>query len=325
MKLIIQIPCFNEEFTLPQTLADIPRQIPGIDRVEILIIDDGSTDNTAAVAQQLGVDYIIRHIGHKGLATGFQNGLNACLKLGADIIVNTDADNQYPGGDIPRLIEPILRGQADIVIADRQVQTITHFSRTKKMLQWLGSWVVRLASDTRVPDAPCGFRAFSREAALRLNVLTDYTYTLDTIIQARKKRLAIAYVPITTGPKTRESRLAQSTWGYIRRTGAAILRLYVLYEPLRTFFYLSLPFILVGSGLILRFLYFYLTYQSGVGRNVQSVVIGGVLLILGFLIFLFGILAEMVAINRRLLEENLYYMKLVTLSESFRNPDRLGG
>jgi len=314
MKLIIQIPCFNEADTLPLTLADIPSQIEGLDQIELLIIDDGSTDQTIDVARRHGVHHIVRHIGNKGLAKTFQTGLDACLKLGADIIVNTDGDNQYPGQSIPALIQPILDGQADMVIGDRQVHAIDHFSLGKKLLQAFGSLTVRIVSSTEVPDAPSGFRAFSRETALRLNVLTQYTYTLETIVQAGKKNLAIAYVPIQTGEKTRDSRLIGSTWGYVRRSGATILRLYALYEPLRTFFYVSLPFMLLGSGAIIRFLYLYATDQSGIARYVQSVVLGGTLLTLGILIFLFGVLADLVSLNRRLLEENLYLVKQIALS-----------
>ncbi len=312
MKLIIQIPCFNEETILPFTLADIPRQIDGVDCVEILIIDDGSTDKTTEVARQHGVHHIVRHLENKGLAQAFQTGLDACLKLGADIIVNTDADNQYPGGQIPDLIAPILQQSADMVIGDRQIHSIEHFSPLKKSLQAMGSLAVRMVSSTEVPDAPSGFRALSRHAALQLNVLTSYTYTLETIVQAGKKNLTIAYVPIKTGGKTRESRLMGNTWSYVRRSAATILRLYALYEPLRTFFYVSLFFLLPGSLLILRFLFYYLTLQAGVARYVQSVVIGSMLLTLGLLIFLFGVLADLVALNRRLLEENLYRMKLLT-------------
>jgi glycosyltransferase involved in cell wall biosynthesis len=319
MKLLIQIPCYNEANTLPQTLADIPRHIAGVDTVEIIIIDDGSTDNTLDIARAHGVHHIVRHIGNKGLAKAFQTGLDVCLKLGADIIVNTDGDNQYPGQQIPELIQPILLGQADMVIGDRQIHSIDHFSPTKKLLQAAGSLAVRLVSSTDVPDAPSGFRAFSREGALRLNVLTQYTYTLETIVQAGKKNLTIAYVPIKTGDKTRESRLIGSTWGYVRRSGATILRLYVLYEPLRTFFYVSLPFIIIGLMTIIRFLYLSANDQSGIGRHVQSLVIGGTLLTVGFLIFLFGILADLVALNRRLLEENLYQMKLLTSKSSPTN------
>ena len=272
MKLIVQIPCYNEEETLPLTLAQIPREIPGVESVEILIIDDGSTDRTVEVARRQGVDFIVGHAANKGLARAFRTGLDACLKLGADIIVNTDADNQYPGTEIARLIEPVVQGKADIVIGDRQVGSIEHFSLQKKVLQWLGSLVVRMVSDTNVSDAPSGFRAFSREAALRLTVFTQYTYTLETIVQAGKKNLIIADVPITTGPKTRESRLMPSKWTYVRNSVGTILKLYALYEPLRTFFYISIPFLLGGGGLIARFLYLYFTSQTGVGalRSVGS-------------------------------------------------------
>ena len=312
MKLIVQIPCYNEEETLPLTLAQIPREITGVDSVEILVVDDGSTDRTVEVARQLGVDHIVGHVANKGLAMAFRTGLDASLKLGADIIVNSDADNQYPGAEIARLIEPVVQGKADIVIGDRQVGSIEHFSLQKKILQWFGSLVVRMVSDTNVSDAPSGFRAFSREAALRLTVFTQYTYTLETIVQAGKKNLIIAEIPITTGPKTRESRLMPDKWTYVRHSVGTILKLYVLYEPLRTFFCISIPFLLGGGGLIARFLYLYFTSQTGVGRYVQSVVIGSTLLILGFLILLFGILADLVAVNRQLLEENLYHAKTLT-------------
>jgi glycosyltransferase involved in cell wall biosynthesis len=290
-----------------------------VDSVEIVIIDDGSTDNTLDIARAHGVHHIVRHVGNKGLAKAFQTGLDICLKLGADIIVNTDGDNQYPGQQIPELIQPILLGQADMVIGDRQIHSIDHFSPTKKLLQAAGSLAVRMVSSTDVPDAPSGFRAFSREGALRLNVLTQYTYTLETIVQAGKKNLTIAYVPIKTGDKTRESRLIASTWNYVRRSGTTILRLYVLYEPLRTFFYASLPFIIIGLSAIVRFLYLAAIDQSGIGRHVQSLVIGGTLLTVGFLIFIFGILADLVALNRRLLEENLYQLKLLNTQSSPAN------
>lgn len=323
MKLIVQIPCFNEAETLPLTVSHIPRHIPGVDRVEILVIDDGSTDQTVAVAREIGVDHIIQHAGNKGLAYTFQNGLNTCLKLGADIIVNTDGDNQYPGQEIPRLIEPILNGQADMVIGDRQTHAIAHFSATKKLLQWLGSSVVRLASGTAVPDAPSGFRALSREAALRLNVLTRYSYTLETIVQAGKKHLTIAFVPVQTGPKTRESRLIRSVNEYIRRSATTIIRSYIFYEPLKTFFYLSLPFILMGSGALLRFGYFYFfTDERGVGRFMQSITIGGTFLVLGFLIFMMGIIADLIAVNRHLLEEILYRLKAADIDTEAETPSK---
>jgi len=316
MHLIIQIPCYNEEETLPATLADIPTHIPGVDLIETLIIDDGSTDNTVETARRLGVNHVVRLPGHKGLATAFQTGLDVCLKLGADIIVNTDGDNQYPQADIPRLIAPILRNEADIVIGDRQVQTVPHFSPLKKRLQQWGSWVVRLASGVQVPDATSGFRAYSREAALRLSVLTRYTYTLETIIQAGKKGLRVVYIPIQVSRPTRDSRLIKSNWSYIKQSAATILRLYAFYEPLRTFFYLSLPFVLAGLFTLVRFFYFYFTGQTGVGRHVQSLVVGGTLLTLGFLLFVLGVVADLIAANRMLIEETLYRIKRMEISQN---------
>ncbi len=316
MFLIIQIPCYNEEHTLPATLADIPKVIPGIDRVETLVIDDGSQDGTVSVACQRGVDHVVRLPGHKGLATAFQHGLEAGLRLGADIIVNTDGDNQYPQADIARLVTPILAGQADIVIGDRQVHSVPHFSLTKRLLQQWGSWVVRQVSGLDVPDATSGFRAYSREAALRMSLLTRYTYTLETIIQAGKKGLRVTHVPIEPNQPTRDSRLVKSNWSYVKRSAATILRLYAFYEPLRSFFYISLPFILVGLGALLRFLFFYLTDQSGIGRHVQSITIGGTLLTLGFLIFIFGVIADLIAANRLLIEETMYRIKRMELSPS---------
>jgi len=309
MYLIIQIPCYNEADTLPYVIFNTPREIPGISHVELLIIDDGSTDNTVAVARQLGVHHIIRHPQNRGLAAAFQTGLEACLQLGADIIVNTDGDNQYPGHQIPRLIEPILQGHADIVIGDRQTQTIYHFSPFKKVLQQWGSWVVRMASGTSVPDATSGFRAYSREAALRLTVLTRYTYTLETIIQAGKKGLTITHVPIQVNDPLRASRLIKSNWSYVKHSAATILRLYALYEPFRTFIYLSLPFLLTGLILLGRFGIIYLSGGSGIGRYVQSVVVGGTSLVIGFLLIILGIISDLIAANRMLIEENLYRLK----------------
>lgn len=312
MHLIIQIPCYNEAETLPNTLAHLPKEIPGISLLEILIIDDGSTDKTATVAQELGVDHIVRHPHNRGLAAVFQTGLNTCLRLGADIIVNTDADNQYPGEEIPNLVAPIVQKQADMVIGDRQTHTIEHFSPLKRLLQKLGSWVVRVASDTNVPDATSGFRAFSREAALRLTIFTKYTYTLETIIQGGKKGLIITSIPLQVNKPTRESRLIKSTWSYIKRNTSTILRIYTFYEPLKTFFYLSLPFFISGSLLLGRFLYFYLLgYINTLGRYVQSVAIGGTLITLGLLIFVLGVVADLIAANRLLSEETLYYLKLL--------------
>src|SRR4051794_10543347 len=235
MKLIIQIPCLDEEETLPGTLADLPREVDGFDTVEWLVIDDGSTDRTVAVARELGVDHIVRLTNNKGLANGFQAGLDACLKLGADVIVNTDADNQYDGRDIPKLVAPIVAGNADMVVGDRQVMTIEHFSPAKKMLQRLGSWVVRQASQTDVPDTTSGFRAYNREAALALQVVSKFTYTRERITRGGKMRGAIAPVPAPTNPKLREPRLFPSMWTYIRRNGISIFRIYALYEPLKVF------------------------------------------------------------------------------------------
>jgi glycosyltransferase involved in cell wall biosynthesis len=314
MYLIVQIPCYNEEQGLPATLADIPSNIPGVDLIETLIVDDGSSDNTVEVARRLAVDHIVRLPGHRGLAVALQAGLDACLKLGADIVVNTDGDNQYPQADIPRLIAPILQNEADIVIGDRQVQTVPHFSPLKKRLQQWGSWVVRLASGVKAPDATSGFRAYSREAALRISVLTRYTYTLETIIQAGKKGLQVAFVPIQVNQPTRDSRLIKSNWSYIKQSAATILRLYVYYEPLRTFFYVSLPFVVVGLFALLRFLYFHFTGQAGIGRHVQSLVFGGTLLTIGFLLFILGVVADLIAANRMLVEETMYRVKRMEIS-----------
>jgi glycosyltransferase involved in cell wall biosynthesis len=314
LKLIIQIPCYNEEKDLPTTLAHLPRTIAGVAVVEWLVIDDGSADNTVSVAQQHGVDHIVRHTSNKGLAAAFQTGLDACLKLGADIIVNTDADNQYPGEYIPALIEPIVQGKADMVIADRQVDKIPHFSPIKKRLQHFGSSVVRYVSGTDVPDAPSGFRALSRETALRVNVMTGYTYTLETIIQAGKRNLTVTHIPIQVNPKTRESRLIRNIPDYVRRSATTILRLFVLYEPLRIFTWIAVPFLVVGVGLWLRFGVLWLMGESERGANIQSVVVGAAALIIALLIYMMGIIGDLIAINRRLQEETLYYVKRVSLS-----------
>jgi glycosyltransferase involved in cell wall biosynthesis len=316
VKLIIQIPCYNEAESLPQTLAGMPAHIPGISHIETLIIDDGSNDDTAAVAQQLGVDHIIRHSHNRGLAADFQTGLNECLRRGADIIVNTDGDNQYPGQEIPRLVAPILAGQADMVIGDRQTHTIAHFSPLKRFLQRWGSRVVRWASGTAVPDATSGFRAISRDAAMQLTIFTTYTYTLETIIQAGKKGLRIESVPIQVNPPLRQSRLIKSNWSFVKRNAATILRIYTYYEPLRTFTYISLVFLLPGLFLLARFMYFYLSDLSGVGRYVQSVVIGGTLTIVGVLIFILGVIADLIAANRLLSERILYSLKRLELNNS---------
>ena len=275
MKLIIQIPCLNEEETLPATLADLPREIDGIDTVEWLIIDDGSSDATIEVARANGVDHIVRLTNNKGLAAGFQAGLDACLKLGADVIVNTDADNQYFGGDIARLVEPIVAGRADMVVGDRQTDTIEHFSPLKKRLQKFGSWVVRQASETEIPDTTSGFRAYNREAALQMAVVSRFTYTLETIIQAGKLLVAVEDVPIRTNPKTRESRLFPSTWSYVRRNGISIFRIYAQYEPMRVF---ATAAIVLFIAALVPFTRFFIAWVQGDGAgHVQSLLFGTVL------------------------------------------------
>jgi glycosyltransferase involved in cell wall biosynthesis len=275
MKLIIQIPCLNEEETLPETLADLPRQVDGFDTVEWLVIDDGSTDRTVEVAREGGVDHIVRLTNNKGLAAGFQAGLDACLKLEADVIVNTDADNQYSGHDIPKLCVPILEGRADMVIGDRQVDSIEHFSPLKKRLQKLGSWVVRQASETNIPDTTSGFRAYNREAAIQMAVVSKFTYTLETIIQAGKLLVAVDHGPVRTNPKTRESRLFPSMSAYVRRNSLSIFRIYAQYEPMRVF--VTLALFLFGLALV-PWLRFFVAWVSGDGAgHVQSLIFGAVL------------------------------------------------
>ncbi len=313
MKLIIQIPCYNEAQTLPAVLAELPRAIPGIDCIETLIIDDGSGDDTAAVAHSLGVTHIIRHRRNLGLAQAFQTGIDACLRLGADIIVHTDADNQYPGRYIPDLVAPVLAERADMVIGDRQVRSIAHFSGLKKRLLGLGSWMVRNVSGVDAPDPVSGFRAYSREAALRFTILTRYSYTLETIIQAGKGGLGIESVPVTTNPPTRPSRLQRHMWHFIKAQAGTILRLYAFYEPLRTFSYIAVPFLLAGAALWIRFLINYLSGESGVGRFVQSLTLGTGLLLVGTLIVLFGIQADISGKHRQLTQEMLYRLKKMEL------------
>lgn len=315
MKLIIQIPCFNEAETLPETMAPLPPSIPGFDCIETLIVDDGSTDDTRAVARRLGATHVIGHHRNRGLAQAFQTGLDAALRLGADVIVNTDGDNQYPAQEIPRLVAPILNGEADIVIGNRQTKEIEHFSRLKRWLQQTGSWAVRNISGTDVPDAASGFRAYSREAALRLTVLSRFSYTLETIIQAGKMGLAIVNVPINTNAPRRPSRLQRSMWHFVKAQAGTIVRIYAFYEPLRTFSYLALPFLLAGTGLWLRFLANYLIFPASSDRFVQSVTIGTGLLVVGVLIFVFGILADIAGKHRQLTQETLYRLKKLELEQ----------
>jgi glycosyltransferase involved in cell wall biosynthesis len=320
VKLIIQIPCRDEAETLPAVIRDLPPVIPGIDQIETLVVDDGSEDETAAVAQALGVTHVVRHAANQGLAAAFQTGLNACLGLGADVIVNTDGDNQYPASAIVSLVQPIVAGRADIVIGDRQVRRIPHFSPSKKLLQALGSWVVRTVSGTDVPDTTSGFRAYSREAALRLNILSRFSYTLETIIQAGKIGLPIVSVPVVTNEPTRPSRLQRSTWHFVKAQASTILRLYAFYEPLRTFSYIAAPFLLAGLVLIGRFLFFYLTGGSGIGRYSQSVSIGTGLFLAGVFIALFGIQADIASKHRQLTQELLYRLKKMELDRARAAP-----
>jgi len=313
VKLIIQIPCLNEEKTLPITLADLPKSIPGVDVIETLVIDDGSTDRTVEVAREHGVNHIVRLTNRKGLAEAFMTGIDACLKLGADIIVNTDGDNQYKGKYIAELIKPILEGKADMVIGDRQVDNVPHFSPLKKKLQKLGSWVVRQVSGTDVPDATSGFRAYSREAALRLNVISKFTYTLETIIQAGKNNIAVTHVPVETNEKLRESRLFGSIPAYLKRSIGTIFRIYTMYEPLRVFSIVGGLVFFMGFLISVRFLYFYFFVDGGAG-HIQSLILSAVLMLLGFQIGVLGVLADLIAGHRRLTEDTLYRVKKLELS-----------
>jgi glycosyltransferase involved in cell wall biosynthesis len=309
MKLIIQIPCCNEEKALPVTLRDLPSQIPGIDTIEILVIDDGSTDRTADVAREHGVHHIVRLTSNQGLAKAFSAGISACLKHGADIIVNTDGDNQYKGEDIARLVQPILEGKADIVVGARDIDHIVDFSAVKKFLQRVGSSIMRKISQTSIPDMTSGFRAYSKEGALRMNVVSDFTYTLETIIQAGIEGIAITHVPVQTNQKLRESRLFSSNFNYVRRSIGTILRIYLMYEPLKVFGGIGGIFISLGSLGILRFIYFYFSLPNVQTGHIQSVVISTVLFAIGWGIVLFGLLADITAKNRKLLEEVLLRVK----------------
>jgi glycosyltransferase involved in cell wall biosynthesis len=310
-KLIIQIPCFNEEAQLPATLADLPRQVQGFDVVEWLIIDDGSTDRTIEVARDHGVDHIVRLTNNKGLATGFQAGLDACLKLGADVIVNTDADNQYSADSIPDLVRPIVEGRADLVVGDREVETIAHFSPLKVALQRLGSWVVRQASETTVPDTTSGFRAYNREAALQVAVVSKFTYTLETIIQAGKFLVATDHVPIKTNPQTRESRLFPSMWSYVRRNSVSILRIYSQYEPLRVFMTAALLLGLIAFGVWTRFMVSYI--QGNGAGHVQSLILGAVLFNAAVVLGALGILGDLLYAQRVMAQRTFERVRRIEL------------
>jgi glycosyltransferase involved in cell wall biosynthesis len=301
MKLIIQIPCLNEAQTLRIALADLPQQIPGIDTIEVLVIDDGSTDDTAQVARQHGVQHVVGFRQNQGLARAFMLGLEACLERGADIIVNTDADNQYNGADIEKLVRPILDGRADLVIGARPIESIEHFSPIKKMLQRLGSAIVRKVSGTDVADAPSGFRAISREVALMLNVFNGYTYTLETIIQAGQRDMTVVSVPIRVNGDLRPSRLVRSIPNYIKRSMVTMFRIFIVYQPLKFFLTVSVFPLLAGVVIGGRFIW-YMVQGSG-GGHVQSLILTAVLLIVGFLTFLLAILGDLLSVNRRLLEE----------------------
>ncbi len=313
MKLIIQIPCLNEEEALPQTLGDLPREgdIEGIDLVEWLIIDDGSTDSTIDVARECGVDHIVKLTNNKGLASAFQAGLDAALKLKADVIVNTDADNQYRADDIPKLIAPVLSGDADMVVGDREVMTIEHFSPLKKVLQRLGSWVVRRASGTTVPDTTSGFRAYNREAALQMNIVSNFTYTLESIIQAGKMLVAVDHTPIRTNPTTRESRLFKSMGSYVRNNALSIFRIYSRYEPLRVFAGLAIVPFFISMILFIRFLVFY-AQGSGDGHQ-QSLLLGAILFISAMLLVALGILGDLLAANRTMIQRTLERVRRIEL------------
>ena len=316
MKLIIQIPCYNEASTLPTTVGALPRRIPGIEVIEILVIDDGSEDETVQVAKELEVDHILELPRHMGLAAGFVRGLEAGLAQGADIIVNTDADNQYNADDIPKLVAPILSGEADLVVGDRGVADLEQFSPLKRWLQRLGSRVIAMASGVETPDATSGFRAISREAALRTLVLSEYSYTLETLIQAGARRMAVVYVPVRTNPQTRPSRLMRGIPDYVANSSATILRAYTMYRPLRLFTAVSILMILFGLFWGVRFLYFFAIGQGS--GHVQSLILAAILLIVGFQVLLIGLVADLIGFNRRIVEEILYHLRWMELQERER-------
>jgi glycosyltransferase involved in cell wall biosynthesis len=319
VRLVVQVPCYNEQETIGTVISEIPRVIEGVDEILVVVIDDGSRDRTGAVAAA-GADYVVRHARNRGLAAAFRTGLDVALRLGADIVVNTDGDNQYDGGDIPRLIAPILNGQAEIVVGDRDASAAPHFSRLKRRLQGLGSMVVRSLSGTDVPDAPSGFRALSREAVLRLNVVTSYSYTLETLMQAGIQRLAVVSIPISARPTGRKSRLSRGVIDYVQRSTVTIVRAYAMYQPLRLF--VTLSGILFGLGALgcARFLWFFA--QGSGGGHVQSLVLSGVLLVIGFQVGLIGLVSDLIAANRRLQEETLY--RLRRLESTSQSDEELG-
>ena len=320
MKLIIQIPCLNEEDTLPQTLVDLPRAIPGVDKVEILIIDDGSSDRTVEVAKRFGVHHIIRNGTNRGLARSFARGIEEALRQGADIIVNTDGDNQYRGSDIAKLVAPIVAGKADMVIGDRQTGKIAHFSPGKKMLQRLGSIAVSTLAGARIPDAVSGFRAISREAAIKTNIVSPFSYTIEAVLQAGRKKMAIVSVPVGTNAKTRESRLFTNIPHFVTRQLKTLLQMYVMYSPLRAFSSLGLVLAVIGIAPIARFMWFYFN-GDGTG-HLQSLVLGGVLCVMAFIAFIAGLLADVVSRNRQLLELTLEKVRRLELAADAAHAER---
>lgn len=317
MKLIIQIPCYNEAKTLPETIRALPSHIPGIDLIEYLIVDDGSSDATCQVAREAGVHHVVCLPGHLGLATAFMAGLEAALKRGADIIVNTDADNQYRAEDIQRLVEPILAHRAQLVIGDRGVSSLANFSPSKRLLQRLGSWVIAMASGVKIPDATSGFRAISKEAALRTLVLSQYSYTLETLIQAGAQRFVVEYVSVRTNPQTRPSRLMRSIPHYLANSAATIVRAYTMYRPLRVFTAISSVLILFGLVLVIRYAYFYMT-GSGSG-HVQSLILSAVFFIVGFQVLLIGLVADLIGFSRKIQEETLFRVRELELQVAGQN------
>jgi len=314
MKLIIQIPCFNEELQLPLTLSRLPRDVDGFDEVQWLIIDDGSTDSTVEVARSHAVEHVVRLTNHKGLAAAFQAGLDAGLKLGADVIVNTDADNQYEGSDIPKLVAPILRGEADMVVGDREIGKIEHFSGPKKLLQRLGSWVVRQASSTEIPDTTSGFRAYNREAALQMQAVSKFTYTLETIIQAGKLLVAVDHVPIRTNPKTRESRLFPSSAAYVRRNALSIFRIYSQYQPLKVFWGAAVVMGVPALALFIRFLVIFIESPHAAARgHVQSLIAGAVLFIAAMLLVSLGVIGDLLDAQRTISQRTFERVRRIEL------------
>lgn len=313
MKLIIQIPCYNEAETLEIALNDLPKHIDGIDEIEYLIINDGSKDNTVEVARRWGVHYVVNFRRNKGLAKGFMAGLDACLRNGADIIVNTDADNQYCGDDIEKLVRPIIEGKTDIVIGARPIDETEHFSPLKKKLQHFGSWVVRKASKSDIPDAPSGFRAYSRDAAMRLNVTNEYTYTLETIVQAGREKIAMESVPIRTNAELRPSRLFNSMMGYVKKSMLTIIRAFMMYKPLKFFTIVGLIPFLIGAGIGIRYLVF--LFIGDAGGHVQSLILASILIMMGFMTMIIGLQADIIAANRKLLEDIQYRIKNLEYNE----------